>query len=56
MQLKDKLLKKMEGPKQMDPFMILPPEIAAMILEHFSFRQMVYVFSNLLTLSTISEC
>lgn len=46
MQLKDKLKKRMESPKGVDPFVILPPEIAGMILEYFNFRQIVYVIRS----------
>ncbi|KAK2756097.1 hypothetical protein FQN54_005504 [Arachnomyces sp. PD_36] len=40
-QLKDKVHMKMQGPRLIDPFEKLPPEIICMILEYFSFKQLV---------------
>lgn len=54
-QLKDKLQKRMEGSKGVDPFTVLPPEIIRMIFDYFSFKHMVQVFLILLISSMVTD-
>ena len=42
-EMNDKLLSRCSPPKVFDPFLMLPFELVEMVLDHLTFRELVYV-------------